>query len=257
MASKYPSPKVSGVVSGVLNVDETPEPVVTVQYERIDKPHTVSVLWEVRGPINRWLYCCELKQQPANAEPSLEFIPLQLYSNEKSSGNNVRVRYSISIDGEAPVDSDAQEFQVVREMVPAPGGGLNGLAIRETMAQWLDQNGIMILYVDLTTDSIGEDATIYAEWSNMATQPRRLTWDKPSRPGVIWQSEPQTAQNGLGVFKIPKKELLRLNNGVGVLRVTDEKYSTESLYVAINMTFKDEKKREDVSELISATGKTQ
>lgn len=238
MSSTYGPPHVSGVTEGVLNLYLTPEPIVTVTYDPIEAPHTVSVLWEVTGPHNKWVYCCELNEQPAGAPALLNFTPRALYSNEHSAGNSVRVRYSIAVAGAPAEFSPYQEFEVVRgeEKPPEPGGSPQGLALRETIEQWTELSGTFIQYVDILTDAIGEDATVYAHWPNMEFKPRWLTWDKPQDPGDIWHGESVAPQDGLGIFKIPKKQLLRLDQQVGVLTVTDGEDSNQPLYVAVNMS---------------------
>ena len=251
MPSLYPKPAVAGVRqaddgSGLeLPLDPDINPLVTVTYPPIDKPHTVSVSWEVYGsedgapPFDDYVYCTVIKKQPAHAS-TFETLIWEEYTYYKSAEQLVRVRYSISIENAPAESSEPLEFTARRDWGPGLGWGRPDIAFREAVAQWPDSNEHSIVYADIITDNFGDYATLYAFWPAKEAK-HYVTWEKQGsskKSPPLWKSAPQTAidKKKPVTFLIPKTELLKLDKGIGILKLNAVKGSETptQLWVSVN-----------------------
>jgi hypothetical protein len=210
MTSNFKAPLVSGVTDGQLNLDVTKLPVVAIDYTAINEPHTISVLWEIMGPVNVWVWCSELLKQPAGA-CSATVTPEQSYSNLKSVKNRVRVRYSISVNEAEPVLSEPLMFNAIGSG-STDGYNYRDMGFRDTRAQRYDGVSGTIVLVEVATEELGDFAYVYAAWSDMKTHKKSLNFID-EHDNQVWQSAYGTSDSEMTIFKVPKSTLLPYRGG--------------------------------------------
>lgn len=228
MTSHYLPPIVEGVNAGKLDIDVTPNPSVTVKHIPIDRPHTISVMWEIFGS-DQWVYCCVLQKRSGTEFSPIVVKPWDEYTAIRSGNSTIRVRYSVSTQGGALEYSESSIFEAVSAAGQPPGSSLSDVAVREAVAHY--GSGHWIYGVDLKTESVGEYATVFATWSTMGSKERCLTWGKEGDENYLWRSEYKKAEvdadNKLSpvIFEVPTRELLKLDRRYGALSLRAEEGS--------------------------------
>jgi hypothetical protein len=221
MPSLYPAPNVTGVVNGTLHLDKYPKPEIIVDYPKIDKSHNVSVLWEIVGPWNRYVHWCGFAVRSPNESTLFTAKPAEIYGKAAADGNQIIVRYSILIEGEAsPVFSEPLQFIAKATGPSAPGQRLLDLSVRETVRQWSGMNW-RIFHQQVSSSSFEEYATVYVTDTSSEVA---LLW-KDKDYNVLWQSEfqkptPENPDAGISnmlEFKVPKSELMKCSKDFGYL----------------------------------------
>lgn len=216
MKSHYPAPSVTGVTDGILDLVETDLPIIEVNYPTLDKAHSVSVMWEIYGKEQHWIYCCELQQQSPGEDSHFQRTPRHYYSNTLSRMGLIKVWYSVSIENGPSVDSEPLEFEATSAgSGPPPIGSVGSIAVRETIKQ---HEGLYptIVNVEVRTSALGEGAHIFAKWENMTAQPARVTWSN-STSEVLWELAPLTSDSRLAEFLLPISEINKCDGSHGYL----------------------------------------